>query len=152
MEAYRDGSGLYFKFYNPEVSAGSANIVKICALPQAPSPSLAEYLQDRGRDWQTIIFAEITTGAAVRFTETKDHPTGRFATNVWFLSSEEAQVVLELSNNCAAYKHRIEIMAGTTATIGRMTSSDIIQIYFQNSEGLKYYDSMLTQHEKDSPR
>lgn len=114
------------------------------APPTSVPSANAVWLQQRGRDWQQIVFAEETTGAAVRFTQTKEQPAGHFATNLWFLQSKEARQQLELSVNSAAYKHRVKIAAGTTAMIGRMTSSDAVQYYFPDAEGLTFYEATAT--------
>ena len=100
-------------------------------------------MQERGRNWQTVVFAEQTTGA-VRFTETKVNPTGHFAVLVWSLQSQEAQKIFELSGNKAAYKHRIKIPEGTTGVVGFMKDSDIPQFYFEDVNSLMFYDSTKT--------
>jgi len=85
MEAYQSGSAWHFKVYNPEVSVDTANIFRISGPPKDAPSSLTSFLNSRGRDWTTVVFAEETTGV-VRFTETKENPTGHFATNLWFFT------------------------------------------------------------------
>ena len=128
------------RVFNPEVSVGTANILRISYPPAPPPSTLIAFLHGRGRDWQQIVFVEETTGA-VRYTADLEQAGGHFATNLWFLTSKKAQGVLELSSNRAAYKHRIKIAAGTTAMVGCMTSSNVIQYYFADTIGLTYFDS-----------
>lgn len=61
-----------------------------------------------------------------------------------FLQSADAKRTLELSGNCAAYKHKLKILEGTTAIVGRMTSSNTIQFYFPDTKGLIFTDSTAT--------
>ena len=144
---FRDGSiskrsSWCLKVFNPEISSETANLIKI-SLPPEPLPEHLKNLSECGCDWQRIVFAEATTGV-VRFHELREHPTGHFATNVWFLQSNDAQHILELSNNCAAYKSKMKIAKGTTAMVGCMTSSDVIQYFFPNLDGVEFYDSIAT--------
>lgn len=141
IQICQDGTGWYLQIYNPEISIDTANTVKISG-PLQPLPKEEEsYLNDRGRQWKQLVFIEATT-CAVRYIDQKEPPPGRFATNLWFLQRDEARRLLELSHNSAAYKQRLKIVAGTTAMVGLMTSSDIVQFCFPNTNGLVYCDTV----------
>ena len=143
MEAYQDRTGWCMRLYNPEVSPGTENTIKISGPPESLPAALVTRLEQCGRDWKQIVFSEETTGAT-RYTGTMAGSGGHFATNLWFLQSTEAQRLLELSENQAAYKHRIKIAAGTTAMVGRMTSSNVVQFCFPDTTGLVFYESVPT--------
>lgn len=128
--------------YNPEIPEKYYSI-RIKKPPQ-PLPTGYDFLKCDGRDWKMAVLAEDATGF-VRFTNTKENPSGRFVTNLWSLRSDEAIKILELPDGKSAeYKHRVKINSGTAVMVGKMTSSEMTQFYLVDTAGIEYYDSRNT--------
>ena len=129
--------------YNPEIPENKVHTIRIKEPPQ-PLPSEYDFLKRCGRDWKMVVLAEAVTGF-VRFTNAKEHPSGRFVTNLWSLQNDEAVTILELPRGkLAEYKHRLKIPSGVTVMVGKMTSSEVMQFYLVDTAGIAYYDSRNT--------